>query len=136
VRAEHRDGLGGQIRGGRRQLQRTDMLEQSAHRGAGGARHVIVGDVEQRGDGGEVALGGAAVGAAAFGAGQPARLQTAAFPGRPQAKAGVGIVAVRAGGEDFGGDLPALELTDEATTVALDHDPCGAPWELLKVEDY
>jgi hypothetical protein len=29
-----------------------------------------------------------------------------------------------------------LELTDEPTTVVLDHDPCVRPWPLLKVEDY
>jgi hypothetical protein len=29
-----------------------------------------------------------------------------------------------------------LELTDEPTTVVLDHDPCGEPWPMLKVEDY
>ena len=28
-----------------------------------------------------------------------------------------------------------LELTGEATTVVLDHDPCGDPWELLMVEE-
>jgi hypothetical protein len=29
-----------------------------------------------------------------------------------------------------------LELTDEPTTVVLDHDPCEQPWPLLTVEDY
>ena len=29
-----------------------------------------------------------------------------------------------------------LELTDDPTTVVLDHDPCGEPWPLLKVEDF
>ena len=29
-----------------------------------------------------------------------------------------------------------LEITDEPTTVVLDHDPCGAPWELVRVEEY
>lgn len=30
-----------------------------------------------------------------------------------------------------------LELTDEPTTVLLDHDPCGEPWVLLDLsEDY
>lgn len=29
-----------------------------------------------------------------------------------------------------------LELTDEPTTVVLDHDPCVRPWPMLKVEDY
>jgi hypothetical protein len=29
-----------------------------------------------------------------------------------------------------------LELTEDPTTVVLDHDPCGPAWELLKVEDY
>lgn len=29
-----------------------------------------------------------------------------------------------------------LELTDEPTTVVLDHDPIEQPWPLLKVEDY
>jgi len=28
-----------------------------------------------------------------------------------------------------------LELTDEPTTVALDHDPCGEPWPLLRFEE-
>lgn len=28
-----------------------------------------------------------------------------------------------------------LELTDEATTVVLDLDPCGEPWPLLFVEE-
>ena len=30
----------------------------------------------------------------------------------------------------------ALELTDEPTTVVLDHDPIEQPWPLLTVEDY
>ncbi len=30
----------------------------------------------------------------------------------------------------------ALELTDEPTTVVLDHDPCGTPWPISTVEDY
>lgn len=29
-----------------------------------------------------------------------------------------------------------LEVTDEPTTVVLDHDPCGAPWQLARVEEY
>jgi hypothetical protein len=29
-----------------------------------------------------------------------------------------------------------LELTDEPTTVVLDHDPCGAPWPIMRVKDY
>jgi hypothetical protein len=29
-----------------------------------------------------------------------------------------------------------LEVTDDPTTVVLDHDPCGAPWELTKIEEY
>lgn len=29
-----------------------------------------------------------------------------------------------------------LELTGDATTVLLDHDPCGEPWALIRVEDY
>jgi hypothetical protein len=29
-----------------------------------------------------------------------------------------------------------LKLTDDATTVVLDHDPCGRPWPILTVEDY
>lgn len=29
-----------------------------------------------------------------------------------------------------------LEMTDEPTTVVLAHDPCGAPWKLLRVKDY
>lgn len=29
-----------------------------------------------------------------------------------------------------------LELTDLPTTVILDHDPCGEPWPMLKVEEY
>lgn len=28
-----------------------------------------------------------------------------------------------------------LELTDEPTTVVLDHDPCGAPWKLLDLSE-
>jgi hypothetical protein len=29
-----------------------------------------------------------------------------------------------------------LELSDDPTTVVLDHDPCGPPWPVLRVEDY
>ena len=29
-----------------------------------------------------------------------------------------------------------LELTDQPTTVVLDHDPCGDAWPILTVEDY
>ena len=99
VRTEHRHRLPGR-RGiaDRRQLQGRHMLEQTRQRRPGGTRHKGLGDIEQRGDRAEIALGQRTLGAPAIGGGNPAPLQAAALPRLPQREPGVVVTAVAAGG--------------------------------------
>ena len=79
------------------QLQRRDVLDESAQRRTGRARHVLIGDVEQRGHRVEVPGGLGAARAAALAGRQPAPLQTGPLPRRPQRVARILAVAIAAG---------------------------------------
>ena len=81
-----------------RQLQRRDVLDESAQRRAGRARHVLIGDVEQRGHRLQVPGGLGAGGAAALAGRQPAALQAGPMPRRPQRVARILAAAMAARG--------------------------------------
>ena len=78
MRAEHRNCVGFRawVAGHRGKAEGCDVVDQTEQRGAGGARDVLLGDVEQCRDGVEVAIGLRSGGTAAFAGGQPAPLQT------------------------------------------------------------
>ncbi len=95
VRAEDRDRVGRPVvdRGRPRAAPvALDVVDQAAQRRAGGARHVLLGDVEQRGDRVEVAVGLRAGGATALTGRQPAPLQAGPVPCLPQRVARVAPV--------------------------------------------
>ena len=102
VRAQHRDrvAVGRGRRGVAGEGPVRDVVDETAQRRTGGAGDVLLGDVEQRGDGVEVAVGLRAGGAAALAGRQPAPLQAGAVPGLPQRVARippVGRAAARGG---------------------------------------
>ena len=80
----NRVGLRSLITGRRGQSHRLDVVDQAAQRRAGGARHVLLGHVEQRGDRVEVAVGLRAGEATALTGRQPAPLQAGPMPRLPQ----------------------------------------------------
>ena len=90
MRAQHSDGLGCRSRiagrGGHTQL--VDVVDEATHRRTGRARDVLLGNVEQRGDGVEVAVGLRTRGTAPLAGRQPAALQARTLPCLPQRERG------------------------------------------------
>ena len=142
----HGVGLGAILAGARRQAERGDVIEEAAQRCAGGAIHILLGDIEERGDGIEVTVGLCARCAAAFAGRQPAPLQTGAVPCLPERVARIparGRGASRSGQHrahppqrtgEFGGEpicVPRLALQRIDEQVAefagrLSYRPAGA----------
>ena len=102
-----RVGLLSLVAGCRGQPHRFDVVDEAAQRRARGARHILLGHVEQCGDRVEVPVGLRACKTAALTGGQPAPLHAGTMPGLPQCVARVWTIGgAAARGREHGANLP------------------------------